>query len=108
MTTQLGARWLRMQKRIASASGIGQRRTQQKPRQDCLLLFVHTEENYREWEITLLKHYRAMTRLDLQYCPCRSESAGRSERRENITDWVLKEFQAHYRDKKISKWDIFH
>jgi predicted helicase len=31
-----------------------------------------------------------------------------SERRENITDWALKEFQRHYGDKKISKWDIFH
>ena len=29
-------------------------------------------------------------------------------RRENITDWVLAQFRAHYRDKTISKWDIFH
>jgi predicted helicase len=31
-----------------------------------------------------------------------------SERRENITDWALQQFQARYGDKKISKWDIFH
>jgi predicted helicase len=31
-----------------------------------------------------------------------------SHRRENITDWALKEFQTHYRNKKITKWDIFH
>ena len=31
-----------------------------------------------------------------------------SERRENITDWALKEFQTRYGDKNISKWDIFH
>ena len=31
-----------------------------------------------------------------------------THRRENITDWALKEFQTHYGDKKISKWDIFH
>ncbi len=31
-----------------------------------------------------------------------------SDRRENITDWALEEFQAHYRDKIITKWDIFH
>jgi predicted helicase len=31
-----------------------------------------------------------------------------SNRRENITDWALKEFQSHYDDKKITKWDIFH
>ena len=29
-------------------------------------------------------------------------------RRENITDWVLKEFRSHYKDDAISKWDIFH
>lgn len=31
-----------------------------------------------------------------------------SNRRENITNWVLKEFRSHYTDKKITKWDIFH
>ncbi len=31
-----------------------------------------------------------------------------SNRRENITDWALKQFQAHYGDESISKWDIFY
>ena len=31
-----------------------------------------------------------------------------SNRRENITDWALNEFRAHYKNKKISKWDIFY
>ncbi len=31
-----------------------------------------------------------------------------SNRRENITDWVLAQFHAHYRDESIGKWDIFH
>jgi predicted helicase len=31
-----------------------------------------------------------------------------SNQQENITDWALKEFQALHRNKKISKWDIFH
>ena len=31
-----------------------------------------------------------------------------SERRENITDWALQEFQTRYGDPSISKWDIFH
>ena len=31
-----------------------------------------------------------------------------SNRRENITDWSLEAFQAHYKNKKINKWDIFH
>ena len=30
------------------------------------------------------------------------------DRRENITDWALEQFRAHYRDNTIGKWDIFH
>ena len=29
-------------------------------------------------------------------------------RQENITDWALTEFQTHYNDNTITKWDIFH
>jgi predicted helicase len=29
-------------------------------------------------------------------------------RRENITDWALEQFQAHYDDPTISKWDVFY
>ena len=31
-----------------------------------------------------------------------------TNRRENITDWALEQFRAHYKDKSITKWDIFH
>ncbi len=31
-----------------------------------------------------------------------------THRRENITDWALAQFRAHYGDEAISKWDIFH
>ena len=31
-----------------------------------------------------------------------------TNRRENITDWALTNFQTHYRDDTITKWDIFH
>jgi predicted helicase len=31
-----------------------------------------------------------------------------SNRRENITDWALKQFQARYGSEKITKWDVFH
>jgi predicted helicase len=31
-----------------------------------------------------------------------------TNRRENITDWALAKFRAHYRDDAITKWDIFH
>ena len=29
-------------------------------------------------------------------------------RQENITDWALAQFRAHYRADRITKWDIFH
>jgi predicted helicase len=31
-----------------------------------------------------------------------------TNRQENITDWALKQYQNHYQDTKISKWDIFY
>ena len=31
-----------------------------------------------------------------------------TNRRENITDWALTQFQKHYADNTITKWDIFH
>ena len=29
-------------------------------------------------------------------------------RRENVTDWALEQFRAHYGEETIGKWDIFH
>jgi predicted helicase len=31
-----------------------------------------------------------------------------THRRENITDWALDQFRSHYKDKSITKWDIFY
>lgn len=31
-----------------------------------------------------------------------------SNRRENITDWALEQFQTNYNDTQITKWDIFY
>ena len=31
-----------------------------------------------------------------------------TNRRENITDWMLIQFRTHYEDNTISKWNIFH
>ena len=31
-----------------------------------------------------------------------------TNQKENITDWALAEFQTHYQDDTITKWDIFH
>jgi predicted helicase len=60
----------------------------------------------------------ADTIVDLHLCggfgsaaqcfPFYAYSEDGSQRRENLTDWALKEFQSHYQDDSISKWDIFH
>ncbi len=31
-----------------------------------------------------------------------------SNRRENLTDWALEQYRTHYKDKTITKWDLFH
>jgi predicted helicase len=31
-----------------------------------------------------------------------------TNRRENITDWAIEQFRAHYHDPSITKWNIFH
>jgi predicted helicase len=43
-----------------------------------------------------------------QCFPFYTYSEDGSNRRENITDWALEQFRAHYHDPSISKWDIFH
>ena len=43
-----------------------------------------------------------------QYFPFYIYDEDGSNRRENITDWALVRFQEHYKDEKITKWDIFH
>ena len=43
-----------------------------------------------------------------QYFPFYIYNEDGTNRRENITDWALAQFREHYRDGKISKWDIFH
>ena len=43
-----------------------------------------------------------------QYFPFYIYDEDGTNRSENITDWALAQFQAHYRDENITKWDIFH
>lgn len=43
-----------------------------------------------------------------QYFPFYTYDEDGTNRRENITDWALTQFQAHYKDEHITKWDIFH
>ena len=45
---------------------------------------------------------------DSQCFPFYTYDEDGSNRKENITDWALAEFQAHYNDDTITKWDIFH
>ena len=47
--------------------------------------------------------------LDANQCfPFYTYDEDGTNRRENITDWALSHFRAHYADDTISKWDIFH
>ena len=47
--------------------------------------------------------------LDANQCfPFYTYDEDGSNRKENITDWALNAFRAHYNDDTISKWDIFH
>ena len=43
-----------------------------------------------------------------QCFPFYSYNEDGTNRQENITDWALTEFRIHYRDRTITKWDIFH
>jgi predicted helicase len=43
-----------------------------------------------------------------QSFPFYTYSEDGTNRRENVTDWALEQFRAHYKDKSITKWDIFH
>ena len=44
----------------------------------------------------------------IQCFPFYTYSADGSNRRENLTDWALQQFRAHYQDDALAKWDIFH
>ncbi len=51
----------------------------------------------------------ALTSIDGTQCfPFYTYDEDGTNRRENITDWSLAQFRAHYEDDSISKWDIFH
>ncbi len=50
-----------------------------------------------------------LTSLDNTQCfPFYTYAADGSNRQENLTDWALQQFRAHYHDETIAKWDIFH
>ena len=45
---------------------------------------------------------------DSQCFPFYTYDEDGTNRQENITDWALSEYQTHYGDDAITKWDIFH
>ena len=50
-----------------------------------------------------------ITAIDGNQCfPFYTYDEDGTNRQENITDWALVQFQSHYQDNTISKWDIFH
>ena len=50
-----------------------------------------------------------ITSMDPNQCfPFYTYDEDGTNRRENITDWTLTQFQTRYRDDTITKWDIFH
>ena len=50
-----------------------------------------------------------ITSIDGTQCfPFYTYNEDGTNRQENITDWALVEFQTHYSDDTITKWDIFH
>lgn len=50
-----------------------------------------------------------LTSIDANQCfPFYVYAEDGSSRRQNITDWALEQFRTHYKDKTISKQDIFH
>ncbi len=50
-----------------------------------------------------------LTTIDGSQCfPFYTYDEDGTNRQENITDWACKQFQSHYQDNAISKWDIFH
>ena len=57
---------------------------------------------------SLVPNY-TLTSIDATQCfPFYTYAEDGSNRRENITDWAFQQFQSHYNDPHISKWDIFH
>ena len=45
---------------------------------------------------------------DSQCFPFYTYEEDGSNRRENVTDWALAQFQSYYKDNAITKWDIFY
>lgn len=57
----------------------------------------------------ILPDQHLLASLDrFQFFPFYVYNEDGTNRRENITDWTLTQFQDHYRNPSITKWDIFY
>jgi predicted helicase len=57
---------------------------------------------------TIPNYHLAGAGCGTQVFPFYTYAEDGTHRRENITDWALEQFRAHYHDHSITKWDIFH
>ena len=76
-------------------------------------VIIVSDHGFRAGFNTLMAHlipdvHTLSARDSFQCFPFYTYDEDGTNRRENITDWALAQFRAHYRDDTIGKWDIFH
>ena len=63
----------------------------------------------KEFQALMVDMIPCLDMLEKTQCfPFYTYEGTEAEREENITDWALKHFRLRYKNKSISKWDIFH
>lgn len=72
------------------------------------VLWLKTGSEIPPYVLTVDRIADLMTQGGSQCFPFYVYDEDGTNRRENITDWALKQFREHYQDKKIDKWAIFH
>ncbi len=77
------------------------------------LLIVISDKGHRAsfavWMIDKTPDLHLLAATDTFQCfPFYTYDEDSSNRRENITDWALEQYQTQYQDDTITKWDIFH
>jgi len=65
--------------------------------------------NYSVLMVNIIPELHLCASIDaVQSFPLYTYDEDGTNRTDNITDWTLKHYQKHYKDKKITKWAIFH
>ena len=62
----------------------------------------------KPFQCLTVKHIPSLDFLEKTQCLPLYRYDREGERRDNITDWALKQFQGHYKNKAITSLDIFH